>query len=50
MMIRIVVVLPAPFAPTKPVSRPSPTVRLTSSRTVRSPKLLVTFVTSNVMP
>jgi hypothetical protein len=32
-MMRIVVVLPAPFAPTKPVIRPSPTVKLTSVST-----------------
>ena len=41
-MIRMVVVLPAPLPPTKPVRRPRPTVNVTSSSTRRSPKCLVT--------
>ncbi len=39
MSMRIVVVLPAPFPPTKPVSLPAGTVKLTSSTARISPKV-----------
>ena len=39
MTIRIVVVLPAPLPPTKPVSRPAATVKLMSSTARISPKV-----------
>src|SRR5439155_11351354 len=35
---RMVVVLPAPFGPTKPTTSPGPTEKLTASTTVRPPK------------
>jgi hypothetical protein len=37
MIMRIVVVLPAPFAPTNPVTRPGRTCRSTPSTTTVSP-------------
>ena len=39
-MIRIVVVLPAPFAPRKPKTSPGPTLKLTPSRAAIAPKRL----------
>jgi hypothetical protein len=42
----MVVVLPAPFAPTKPVIRPAVTVNDTSRSTWRLPKLRLTWSTS----
>src|SRR3954469_9328938 len=44
-MMRIVVVLPAPFAPTNPVIRPATTSMVTSLSTWRSPKLRLTAST-----
>ena len=41
MTMRIVVVFPAPLPPTKPVSRPAPTVKLMSSTARISPKVRV---------
>src|SRR5687767_1150966 len=41
-IIRIVVVLPAPFGPRSPNTLPARTVRLSSLTAVNSPKLLVT--------
>lgn len=49
MMMRIVVVLPAPLAPTKPVSAPRGTVKLTSSNTSRSAKERDTLCTSSMV-
>ena len=46
MIMRIVVVLPAPLPPTKPVSRPAPTVKLTSSTARISPNVRVRWRTS----
>ena len=46
MIIRMVVVLPAPLPPTKPVMRPPGTVKLTSSTALRSPKERVSPSTS----
>src|SRR5690348_4358345 len=48
-MIRIVVVLPAPFGPRKPVTRPGRTVKLRSSSAVNGPKRLLSRPTS-IMP
>ena len=48
-MIRMVVVLPAPFAPTKPVIRPARTPNVTSLRTWRSPKLRLTASTFSTL-
>ncbi len=48
MMMRIVVVLPAPLPPTKPVNWPSGTAKDTSSRAVSAPKVLVTCEISNM--
>src|SRR5450756_2964587 len=44
-MIRMAVVLPAPFAPTNPVIRPGRTVKLTSSSATCSPKARLTPIT-----
>src|SRR5829696_5876952 len=44
-IIRIVVVLPAPFGPRKPVTVPGSSVNETSSTTVRSPYFLVSPLT-----
>ena len=48
-MIRMVVDLPAPLGPRKPVTRPRPTVKDTSSTAVYPPYLLVTLSTV-IMP
>ena len=48
-MIRIVVVLPAPFGPRKPVTRPGRTVKDRSSTAVTGPKRLLIRSTS-IMP
>ena len=47
MIMRMVVVLPAPLAPTKPVIRPGSTTNETSSTAVLSPNLLVRCRTSS---
>ena len=47
-MIRIVVVLPEPFAPRNPVIRPGRTSNDTPSSTRWSPKLRLTVVTFNM--
>ena len=44
-MIRIVVDLPAPLGPRKPVTRPGRATKVTSSTAVCSPYLLVTCST-----
>ena len=48
-IIRIVVVLPAPFGPRKPVTVPGSRVKDTSSTTVRSPYFLVSPLTVIMM-
>ena len=50
MIIRIVVVLPAPLPPTKPVINPSGTSNDTRSTAVWSPKRLVSFPGSPACP
>ncbi|SKF62447.1 Uncharacterised protein [Mycobacteroides abscessus subsp. abscessus] len=50
MIIRMVVVLPAPLAPTKPTVCPSRTVNETLSTATRSPKRRVRPWTSNMLP
>ena len=45
----MVVVLPAPFGPRKPVTRPGRTVKLRSSTAVTAPKRLLSPSTS-IMP
>jgi hypothetical protein len=47
MIMRIVVVLPAPLPPTNPVSRPAGAVNETSSTAVRSPNVRVSPRTSS---
>src|SRR5258708_618665 len=47
-IIRMVVVLPAPFGPRKPKTRPALTSKLRSSTAVKSPKRFVTFRTRSV--
>ncbi len=49
-MMRIVVVLPAPLAPTKPVITPGRTSNETRSRTVWSPYRRVRSVTLSMRP
>ena len=49
-MMRIAVVLPAPFAPTKPVIRPRSTVKLTPDSARVAPKDLVTSSSSSMRP
>ena len=44
-MMRIVVDLPAPLGPRKPVTRPGSAVKVTSSTAVKAPYRLVTFST-----
>src|SRR5689334_10406906 len=48
MTMRIVVVLPAPLPPTKPVSRPGRTSKVTPSTAVVSPKRRVSPLISNM--
>ncbi len=48
--IRMMVVLPAPLAPTKPVTRPGTTENETSSTTVVSPKTRVSERDSSMPP
>src|SRR3712207_572865 len=48
-MMRMVVVLPAPLAPTNPVIRPAPTSNVTSLSTWRSPKLRLTESTRSTV-
>ncbi len=48
MIMRIVVVLPAPLAPTKPVIVPGATAKETSSTAVLSPNLRTRCATSSI--
>ena len=49
-MIRIVVDLPAPFGPRKPVTRPGRAAKLTSSTAVKPPYFLVRDSTLIMVP